>query len=754
MYGKKVWILAIGILFSLFLIPSGHSANEFNWNVSTDLTGSSDEPSTVCGDSNFVYFAGSQNAAGGDIWRIEKRHKINGTTVRNYTSDPSGAVTEETIHSCTIMTNGTKDYLYVAGTTLIPGDVSWRVEQIDKETMLNVRNFTRNPSVGADNLYAITTNNTHLIIGGHDAVLGAGAWRVEVLTHNFISIGNYTSDPTAGSDQIFNLFYSGGSVYAVGGQNGLTLERIEKISISTMLNLANNTFAGSFANAVTVNGAFVYVSHSNGQLSKHYSTNLSNITNTSFNFPTGTTTIGKIANFGDNIVFQSTNTTARNLTVVNSDLTRLTSFSTKNHEGSVFSEFSTGYMVVDNNKTIYTVAFSNTPPVSRQWDMMSINISNIFLTIRAFNERSPSQRINFDLIITNDSCQFTRDDISEFISDYSDSGLCTGQTTISISNNSDGAFTWPSRNYIATLSSNTSTTLNAYLLRDDAGVTHSFIVTTFSDVPIENATVEIRRFIGSTFTPVASCRTDTTGTCSHFMDPTITYQVVVSANGYGTVVFTKQASVIATQTFVRLRATGSGGSSIINLTTAFEGITWSITPTNSIQSSTFNITFFISASNGDLSWFALNVTYRNVSNRTYPFSFVNITASPTGGTIVVTINSTTNQSGWYDANASFLLVNQSYQQLPLKTYFLTNGTGVSRFNPFGGVVSIDSYRLVGLIFLAISTAFFSKFGFFAGWIGGISIMAFLTLGLNIFPWEWLALTFLITFSLFVLLRRI
>lgn len=737
MYGKKVWILAIGVLFSLFLIPSGHSANEFNWDVSSDLSAGVDNVYTICGDSSFAYFIGDQDS---NIWHVEKRHKINGTTVANYTIAQTGAAT-----SCTIMSNGTKDYLYITGGATGGNNL----QQIDKETMLNVRNFST-PIV----IQAVTNNGTDLIIGGIDNAIGGGAWHVGILTHSFASIRNYTSDPTVSSDQLFNLHYSGGFLYAVGGQSNNALDRIEKININTGLNLANATFSGAFANSVTASGGFVYVGHRNGIISKHRDTDLVNTVNGTFNFGTGTTNIGKLATFGDFILFQSTNTTHRNLTVVTTDLTLITSISTKTASGTVFGALDIGYLHVDNNKTVFTGGFSNTPPVSRQWDMFSINMSNNFLIIKAFNERNSSQRIDFDLTITNATCEFTRTDITEFISEIADAGICLGLTTISISNNSDGAFTWPSRNYIATLSSNTSTNLNAYLLRDDAGITHTFIVTTFADVPIENATVEIRRFIGSTFIPVASCRTDTSGTCSHFMDPTITYQVVVSANGYGTVVFTKQASVIATQTFVRLRATGSGGSSIINLTTAFEGITWSITPTNSIQNSTFNITFFISASNGDLSWFALNVTYRNVSNRTYPFSFVNITTSPTGGTIVVTINSTTNQSGWYDANATFLLVNQSYVQLPLKTYFLTNGTGVSRFDPFGGVVSIDSYRLVGLIALAISTAFFSKFGFFAGWLGGICIMAFLTLGLNIFPWEWLALTFLITFALFVLLRRI
>lgn len=752
---KNFPFLALGILLSLFFIGEAFAANNFAWSRSEDVDAGSDIVGGACIDSTYAYFIGMDNVPGNSQWRIEKVFKSNGTSVSNYTSNPSAGSDQPS--DCTMINNGTKVYLYVVGFDDVVGtDNRWRIEKIDPDIMLNRGNYTLNPTGEADHARAVTNNGTHIYVAGQDAT-GDAIARVMAFTSNLESIHNYTSNPSAADQGFDSIFYDATSDFLyVGGSNGAN-SKIDKLN-RTLTNFANSSadYQGTTGiKGITVVGDFVYAGHTGttGMVSKNSISDLSRVANASFAYASGSTNIYKLSNYSSGrLIFANDNNTHRNLTVIDNELTRITSFNA-NFVNAVNSWSGSGSMGVDGG-AVFIGGRSTGGVGGNQWDLIRVNMSSAFLVIKAFNERNTSQRINFDLTINNGTCEFIRADIDIFVSDYSDAGLCLNRTTISIGNDSDGAFTWPSRNYIVTLTNDTNQDLNAYLLRDDQGVTHQFIVTTFQDVPIENATVEIRRFIGTTYTPVSSCSTDTSGTCTHFMDSSITYQVVVSADGYTSAVFFKQASVISTQTFVRLRATGSTGASIINLTTAFEGISWSITPTTSIQNTTFNISFFISADNGDLSWFALNVTYRNVSNRTFPFSFTNISTSPTGGTIVITINSTTNASGWYDANATFALTNTSYVQLPLKTYFLTNGTGVSGFNPFDGVVSIDSYRLVALITLAIATGFFSKFGFFAGWLGGISVMAFMTLGLNIFPWEWLALAFVVPFALIIFIRRV
>lgn len=733
MDSKKVWMLGIGLLFSfLIFLPMVNAAN-INWTRSFNSTGLLDQAYSTCVDSNFVYIAGREqdNIQG----RIEKRYKLNGTTVTNYTSNPSGS--SDNILDCVIANNGTQNYLYTAMDQA--GATIFRIEQIDPTTMTNVRNYSVDITGGTDFASTLASDGTFLYAGGS----ASGDWHITRLyLANLSNPTNYTSN-AGGTDELHSMFYDQ-NVLWLGG-TGNAIWRVEKINTSSMLNLANATLTTSthaysvyFSNSTDR----LYVS-GNGTIRTYFSNLTAEYT---FNV-TGEN--ARIVASGSKIVSigrASSSPNQINITTYDSTFEQVSQLQIANASIQTF-----GKMTLETN--VLYIGYIGNPTTDANFSSIRIdNIPSAMVLIKVFNERNTSQRIQFDLVLNNGTCEFTRNNIDLFVSEFNDS-VCTNRTTITISNDSDGGFTWPARNTIATITNGTDQTINAYLLRDDAGLSHAFIVTTFTDVPIENATVEIRRLIGSTYTPVASCLTDTSGSCTHFMDPTITYQVVVTADGYQTATFTKQASAISTQTFVKLRSTGVGDN-ILNLTTAFEGISYSITPASGIQNSTFNITFFISASNGDLSWFALNVTYRNITNRSIPFSFTNESTSPSGGTIIVTVNATTNRTGWYDANATFRLTNQSFVTIPIKSYFLTNGTGTAGFDPFTGAYDLNSYQLVGLFILGISTAFFARFGFFAGMVGGLGVQAMLTFGFPIFPWEWFALTFLLIISGFMLTRRL
>lgn len=372
------------------------------------------------------------------------------------------------------------------------------------------------------------------------------------------------------------------------------------------------------------------------------------------------------------------------------------------------------------------------------------------VVVPVYNELNTSAKIPANLLIenvstSNGTCLLSfQSNITLFLLLGRDN-TCSSFSRIQVSNTP----TYPARSYYLTITNTSVITQNTYLLNSNFGIFYSFIVTDYNLNPLSNVTITTSKIIGNTYVPVETEVSDTSGSTNFFLDYTNLYQTSVTSNGYVSLLFTVQPSTISRVTYLKLRANGTSGANILNLSTVFDSITYGQTPLTIYQNGTFNTSFFISDSAGTLEYFGMRVTYRNYSNSSVIFNQSNST-SPSGGTIIATIG---NQTGYYDVETWFKKASYDQYNIQNFTYYVTNSnaSGFPHFNPSATDIPITVFQVVGILVMLLSMAFFMRIaGFIGAMIWGIVCLAIMTFAMGIFTWQTFALAFLVMLSVLIL----
>lgn len=417
--------------------------------------------------------------------------------------------------------------------------------------------------------------------------------------------------------------------------------------------------------------------------------------------------------------------------------------------GSAFNILGSGSLLLDY------IAYStgNFVPV-----LLGSTATDAYLNISIYNEKNLSQQLYFLGRIYNGSCEVNIAQMLNYSSNVS--GLCSGLNSISVRNDSyfdsvtNTTLSFPMRNYYVTISNGSSTlsnvsfiTLNGHLLRSDQGIYYAVITTDYNNNPIPNTLVTASKYINGVYTAIEQEITDTSGVANFFLDFTTKYQFKAESGGYISQIFYLVPSTSQRAAYIKLSSTGSIGATLLNLTTIFTGITYGLLPPELIHNDSFLISYILSSSSGALQEFGINVFFHNSSNATLLLHEVRV--DPSGATITYTTPNWTGQytvETWFTRN-EFLRYNATN-----RTYVIYAPRSISGISVTGLGWEISTLQVIAILIIGIIIAFFSKFNAVAGAVIGLIIFGTLTFGINIFPWEWFAFTFMLLISYIWLTR--
>ena len=415
------------------------------------------------------------------------------------------------------------------------------------------------------------------------------------------------------------------------------------------------------------------------------------------------------------------------------------------------SELPQGTVTATWNKAGYNTTrkyyFVNGSFVTSDYAVMAI----AGLSVMVFNEKNISERLYFNSIANNGTCQVTNTSVWTLALSYL--GICAGQNRLGLSNASyvdlttNVTYSFPQRNYYAVLIGNTTVNVNGFLLRYDQGIYYAFVVSDYNNLPLSNVMVTASRYINGSYLPIEQEITDSTGTANFFLDFTNEYQVIVSAGGYVSLVFYLTPSTINRVTYVKLQSTGAPGAQLVNFTTVLNGVSMQIAPNQQYQNDSFTVQFIISDSQTALENFSMAVYFRNATGSYLLSSQTLFSAS--GATLLYI---TSNRSGYYDVYTQFKKSNYSLYVNPVKSYYITGGTGFA-FQPgaFNLSWASTTLQLVAIMITIIVMIFFARFSVTGAAFIGLSVLGIFTFGLGFIPFSWFAIT-LVVFLSFMYLK--
>ena len=285
---------------------------------------------------------------------------------------------------------------------------------------------------------------------------------------------------------------------------------------------------------------------------------------------------------------------------------------------------------------------------------------------------------------------------------------------------------YTSRNYYAIFSPPTATQLTAYLLKTTNGNNINFIVGTNIAQGIYNAQLTASILIGSVYYPVQQVKTDSAGVGTLFLKSGTTYQIKAESPAYYTQIsYITPVPGIAYPFLLNPVSTS-------NMTSLFDDITWRVDPITALlltnTSQQFNYT--ISASNGDLTNFGMNITYPNGSTA-YASGLI---TTPSGGTIVTTV-AMLGYTGSLQLHGWFNKINYTRYDI-YNTYNIYNVTPPVVNNTIAGILAsmkdsntgLDSFSLniLAILITTIAAGFLAQWTYQGAGLGAAVILGMFT----------------------------
>jgi len=301
---------------------------------------------------------------------------------------------------------------------------------------------------------------------------------------------------------------------------------------------------------------------------------------------------------------------------------------------------------------------------------------------------------------------------------------------------------YPRRGYYITISENITTYLTAYLLRSTASTQETIFTIQDSDLSrIEGAKMTFYRMVNMTYVEVGQVETDYAGQTALTLDTTNKYRIVIEADGYP--IKTLELRPLQTTYTITLQITGAGFENV------FEGIAYTITPTNRSRNVSENYTDFrldIYSSNSDLELFGVRTFDHNYT--CIPASCTqNITGSPAGGSAIVRVKGNTTGTVKIDvyykrtdypitylnfnifsfvnalvANARSLWASMNTIKGDYSPIMLALISIVGTIMLLGTAAEIGIYGLPLIVIAAFGLIFFAIVGFLSPFIVGLSLI--------------------------------
>lgn len=276
------------------------------------------------------------------------------------------------------------------------------------------------------------------------------------------------------------------------------------------------------------------------------------------------------------------------------------------------------------------------------------------------------------------------------------------------------------RLFIAGLNGNY--TINSYSLQQPKGVYYTFQALNQYNIPIQNATITAYRFsvANQAFVVIEQGISDFNGNAVFYLEPYQFYKFIVQAGGYVVLTFDLTPGA---DTILEFKLSQSGGTvlTIPTFDRVFNDVSYSITPANSYQNSSFNITYTISSTEAGLQYYGMRIAREFNSTTTTVFN--TNTTGAAGGILVY--NATLN--GTYRVFTWFKHQNYTEYQPPQVSYFLSVKQGLAVVRDYlPGAIGGWGYFLIATFVALIVAGYISRFTIDGAGIMGLMVLWFFT----------------------------
>ena len=301
---------------------------------------------------------------------------------------------------------------------------------------------------------------------------------------------------------------------------------------------------------------------------------------------------------------------------------------------------------------------------------------------------------------------------------------------------------YPRRGYYITISENITTYLTSYLLRSTVSTQEVVFNIQSSDLDkIEDAKMTFYRMVNMSYVSVGQIETDYAGQAALTLDTTNEYRIVIEADGFP--IKSLDLRPLQSTYTITLQVTGAGFENV------FEGIAYTITPTNRSTNVSQNYTDFrldIYSSNSDLELFGVR-TFAH-SYECIPASCTqNITGSAAGGSAIVRVKG--NTTGTIKIDVYYKRIDYNITYLNFNIYSFVQALAAharslwesmktvrSEYSPIilaliavigtimllGTAAEIGVYGLPLIVIAAFGLIFFAMVGFINPLIVGLSLI--------------------------------
>ena len=261
---------------------------------------------------------------------------------------------------------------------------------------------------------------------------------------------------------------------------------------------------------------------------------------------------------------------------------------------------------------------------------------------------------------------------------------------------------------------------------DNESYSYQYLLTVvdYHGNPIEDAKMNIKRYINTTdsFEDISILYTDTNGQVDVYLIPETIYKFEISKQYY----VTEYADYIPSSSIFTHNFRLYYESSETNDTeTVFDGITWSIYPTNKYWNNSFNFYFNISSSDNKLEYFILNITYYNTTLRRWVGLSDQNMSSSSGGSLSYTFP---NITGKYMVKIFYKKQNFSLYEIGLSTssgtiFYWIDWGGLSENENLKTIPDFIYFMVLTIIAMLVMAFVFRFAGLGTGYIG-LGIYAF------------------------------
>jgi hypothetical protein len=276
------------------------------------------------------------------------------------------------------------------------------------------------------------------------------------------------------------------------------------------------------------------------------------------------------------------------------------------------------------------------------------------------------------------------------------------------------------RLFLAGLNSNY--TINSYSLEVPKGIFYTFQALDQYSIPVANATMTAYRFSVATqaFVPIEQGITDFNGNAVFYLEPYQFYKFLVSANGFVVLTFDLTPGADTVLEF-KLSQTGGTVLTIPTFNRVFNDVSYTLSPANSYQNASFNLTYTISSANATLEYYCMNITREYNGTTTLVF---NSTGTAAGGGV---LQYTATLNGTYRVITCFKAQTYALYQPPQATYFLSAKQGLSYVKDrLPGMMGGWAYFLIATCVALLVAGYISRYTIDGAGIMGLMVLWFFT----------------------------